>query len=938
MIHTVFFYIDTTIIIHFSHKPSSRGKKRIRLSVVYNKKDRTPAPQFCLRIEQKFESMSSIFNQYEGDNEPMSDDFDFRPRAISDSDELYNDVSEEDVRKMAEALAPQMSELEDVLKDISAADDDVSNALELAKTTSKSLRDEDDEDLDDELRQLAMSEQALREELEFTQDINALLTPSKDEDDANDWQTATLIEIPENPVLVTPTKPSQLVSAKEEMRAPEVYTLQEHADHLRLRTEKTGGWYYCDMSRFLQADTEIECPDLIKDYALPIPFRKLKRMYTGLSYHPVESIKSTKELSTPAKFFASPPPKMPTGSTGTPGRIHPIADSTISPSTQATGAATSPRPPTARIEEEPLPVRTIAIRIRPDVLVGAVMDSIHHAFEVLPSNCVSHVLKRQGGHFRAGVYMTDKSLASVADAQLCTQKSGNLERRLVLRFYHVQDDPEAMLELGQAVHHSQVNRDSLEPSTPSFNFSTNKSSATRHMKEACSLIQRFMAAQQQGGAEKMDVAQQMSWLGLKKKAFATEKELKRAVAVHLKKNFKPCPSVREENKKATIATRKLTFPSLSGKDASLLDITWGLTTRIVEELDTRDCSYNTLETLPFGQFPALSSLDTHYCSQLRRLCRESMINSLLRAAKDLEDYAKGAEYNCAVCITLLQPMLKRYGLAPFEFPRTSKSLQEYPLDFIPPQISCPPWGQLVLEADNQIQAKTPSGAIDAKTAVKMVYNALTKQDDEEQAARLSRKNAQIMDRLVALQSHQRALVQTIRDAHVSEQAAKEAGIFLKHAQNAVNAGNAGYPRVLLPEVPLLIFKISQGASSSGTCFISTTQILFVSTYIPLVGSTRTTLFDLDQVTFQVDDKISPSLLNPFPNTMNILHARSNDVLFRFRPAINPSRLSRFLSVIQGFTNEEEHAEFSQAIDAIDAVQRDGEIRLANDREDDQLSV
>jgi hypothetical protein len=112
-------------------------------------------------------------------------------------------------------------------------------------------------------------------------------------------------------------------------------------------------------------------------------------------------------------------------------------------------------------------------------------------------------------------------------------------------------------------------------------------------------------------------------------------------------------------------------------------------------------------------------------------------------------------------------------------------------------------------------------------------------------------------------------------------------------------------------------------------------MLFVSTYIPLVGSTRSTLFDLDQVSFEVDESVPPSLLNPFPNTMKVVLSRYNEVLFRFRPAVSPARLNRFLSVIQGFTNEQQQSEFSQAIAA---VEQDGEIRLADDREDDQISV
>ena len=75
------------------------------------------------------------------------------------------------------------------------------------------------------------------------------------------------------------------------------------------------------------------------------------------------------------------------------------------------------------------------------------MDAVHHSFETLQNNCTTHVLKRQGGHLRGAVYIPSKSLAYVADAQLCTQKNDEFERRLVVRFYHIQDDLEAQAEL-----------------------------------------------------------------------------------------------------------------------------------------------------------------------------------------------------------------------------------------------------------------------------------------------------------------------------------------------------------------------------------------------------------------------------------------------------------------------------------------------------------
>ena len=409
--------------------------------------------------------------------------------------------------------------------------------------------------------------------------------------------------------------------------------------------------------------------------------------------------------------------------------------------------------------------------------------------------------------------------------------------------------------------------------------------------------------------------------------------MQRAIGSHLESNYKSCPSVREENKKATPTIRRLTLPSLSKRDWPMLDVSWTLTNYIVEELDTRDCSYNTLSTLPFGKFPSLPTLDVQYCSQLRRLSRENMITHLLKSAKELEQYANLAEYNCAVCITLLGPTMERYGVPTLSLP-TPKSLNEYPLDYTPPQTTCPPWGGLVMEALNIVAAKTSTGDIGVSEAVGLVYQALVKQDDEEQAARLGRKNAQIMDRLANMQSHQRALIQNIRDSHIYSKVAEEAASeFMKGCKQALNKEKDGYSSTFEKEIPLMDIKISLGASRSGRCFITAKQILFVTSYIPLVGSSSSMAFDLNQIKLEIETNPTSTFMNPFPNTMNVILKTTNESVFSFRPAMGPHRLQTFVSIIQGFARENKPAEYSQVSD-------EGILKLsATQSEDDQeLSV
>lgn len=93
---------------------------------------------------------------------------------------------------------------------------------------------------------------------------------------------------------------------------------------------------------------------------------------------------------------------------------------------------------------------------------------------------------------------------------------------------------------------------------------------------------------------------------------------------------------------------------------------------------------STLDTCRFGAFPALPTLDVQYCSQLRRLSREGMIVSLLKAASDLEEYAREAEYACANLIQMLRPTFEAYEIEPPALPHPLP-LTAYPLDFTPPQ-------------------------------------------------------------------------------------------------------------------------------------------------------------------------------------------------------------------------------------------------------------
>jgi hypothetical protein len=365
------------------------------------------------------------------------------------------------------------------------------------------------------------------------------------------------------------------------------------------------------------------------------------------------------------------------------------------------------------------------------------------------------------------------------------------------------------------------------------------------------------------------------------------------VSTHLLEQYRACPSVRDG---------AVTLPALNAEDFAVIQSSWRLVRAVWEELETRDLAYATLQTARFGAFPSLPTLDVHYCSQIRRISRENMIVQLLKSASDLEEYACEAEYACANMIALLKPTFVAYGVQAPSLPKATP-LTEYPLDFTPPQISCPPWGDKVQHALNQIQAWTgeanredpASGLLSqgqeidsekslemALNAVLSVYVAFQKQDDEEQSARLGRKNVQVMDRLAKMQAHQKLSIQSLQfSAGESEQAAKAAADF--HSSSGVR------------EVPLLRWSIVVGKATTGTCTVTANHILFVTQLIPVIGGSTTTLFNLTEVDFAIEEA-PVSILNPLPTVVSVL--RGGLEVYSFRPSMAGDRLKSFLDIVK----------------------------------------
>jgi hypothetical protein len=770
------------------------------------------------------------------------------PVVLIEGNNNFNDEQDEEVRRLALALAPQVQELDQLLTSPPPL-------LDSARGSRNSFKSfEEDDGMNSEEQRLEQSEELLRQELEFAQDWSRLMaSPLKNDLIARELAINYGIEEPEEALTVE----------EEEPASNESYTLQQHAETLGL--EMDGGWYILESK--LATD--------VLEYVVPLPVEQLKRLYIGLIGGEGEQT-----LAVDIEQEGAPP------STSSP----------VAQTTPKTPASSNSRSSIVN-QTEPLPVRTIVIWIRADVLCGAVMDAVYHSLDY-----VGQVTKRQGGHLTGIVspctlQNTDSGQVIhcpgfSVDVQLCTYKGSAKnkqgQRSLILRIYHYFSNDE--VEIDDKCKEEQIaaceNADEAN---------------TILLKEAAALVQKM----ETGTTEMMKRSSFVSSLFSPSK-LGQEERIQDVISQQLLSGYRPCPSVLDG---------RLTLPALSEQDAPVVHASWRWIDACWNELENRDLSYSTLNTCRFGAFPALPTLDVHYCSQLRRLSREGMIVSLLKSASELEEYAREAEYTCANLIQMLRPTFHAYEIEPPALPQPLP-LTAYPLDFTSPQSNCPPWGMKVMEALNRVSAMTSeenTNEIPTKSsyelgdeAIQMVLKAFQKQDDEEQGARLGRKNVQVMDRLAKMQAHKRASIGAIRDSYgrnlLVVQAADE---FHIKAQQASSAADEKSPE---DQVPL--YKCSVLVrSSTGTLYVTSTQILFVTKFIPIVGGQKCTLFDLEGLEFGIQESSSSLLMSPLPTSISV--TRGGEELYSFRPSHGAHRLVAFLKVVQAMANpDDEELTFS----------------------------
>jgi hypothetical protein len=372
----------------------------------------------------------------------------------------------------------------------------------------------------------------------------------------------------------------------------------------------------------------------------------------------------------------------------------------------------------------------VAIRIRPDVLVGAVMDAVYQAVSAKTVN--ADVTKRQGGHLQAVLPEFDGYIIGsiLLDAQLVTKKRPRVhqshqefERILLIRTYRIPFSTTPVQTKLASDKAAESSLDGYENVASIDEDEEDGKDGLMHLQNASALVQHMVRHGEYAmldetavrkhyrkhvlhlkSSSKMgDLAKMFSPSKLfspsssnnsggdeppvmtpdEEISFYLENETE-AISSYMLHLHEPSASVSENVDTKTF----LLLPALSKLDALYVQASWRVLRECFSELDNRDIAYATFggsgPSAQFGAFPALPTLDVHFCSQIRTVCRERMIVTLLKMASELEQYARESEYSCANLIQLLRPTFRHFQLTPPALPQPVP-LTAYPLDFSPPE-------------------------------------------------------------------------------------------------------------------------------------------------------------------------------------------------------------------------------------------------------------
>jgi hypothetical protein len=562
------------------------------------------------------------------------------------------------------------------------------------------------------------------------------------------------------------------------------YTLGDHTEYLHLRKDSREH-HYCDVSHLL---VNSKIPKLVKDFCSPIPSQRLNALYFGM------------ESTTP------------------PG------------------------------QHEPLPVRTMVIRLRPDITSGVVMDALQEACEGYPGATAS-ILKRHQGHFQCLVLSKEGEgeKAYTLDANICTSRGGALERELILRIFHTGDG------IRKQKKAAKINKKSMD----CLNNDDLIIPINLHLKGASSFLQHLSKQRCNNPL-----------------AVPSPHPSPKASTAYFLSKYEPNCSVRVTKELKNVPAYNL-FPSLNSEDWAVLQSSWSMVSRIWKNLSAHDCLFHTIVDIPMVDEAEGDDsgpvLDFHYCSQIRQLSRDVMLAEVQSNFRDLQVNVDSMERSYQNFIRMLNRSLARFKMA-----RYKPSTKPCPKLSLPPLTAPPGYAIVAAMACKCAEGSSDNPAALCDDAVLKVYKTFCSQDDISYRKHLKEANNAIMERLVEIQKSQMNLVHQLENHPNAQAAAKN---FCKMARQATNT-KGRVERLVLARVPLL-----DSETIGGRCQITSTAMLCTNEGM---FDNKYHLFDFKAVSFQIVSG----------NCLAVVTTNSRETIYKINTAMDLPSLTEFLKTLQ----------------------------------------
>jgi hypothetical protein len=335
-----------------------------------------------------------------------------------------------------------------------------------------------------------------------------------------------------------------------------------------------------------------------------------------------------------------------------------------------------------------------------------------------------------------------------------------LERRIWIRFYHVESVP-LLFEDENCVHASSI-QDLFHRVNAASN--QNKMAPLRNiltpinteLAEACVLVQFVL----DGDLEP---------------SFPCPEPDQAGTTQFFRTTYTPSISALEESKNFSRHRNvERLFPSLSNDDYPILQESFPLLERIWSELEFNKCTYNTLleETSRFGMRPCQATLDKEFCFALSQISQQHMLLEVQTQVATAESILhETLSHYHELEVVLIDVLRRKYNIPHDTDKASGIDIGQTPIRFPKRKLADFPWHDSVKRALEQVShriaegclvAFDPSNSIQmADDAVQHVFTAFGKRDDMDQQSFLKQRNRQAMIRVAQHQTICKQLLEKI---------------------------------------------------------------------------------------------------------------------------------------------------------------------------------